>query len=181
VGSLGLGPYDRWPTHSGFDKFYGFIGGETNQWAPAIFDGTIRVEPPHDPNYHFTVDMTNQALAWMQAQHSLTPDKPFFVYFATGALHAPHHVSKEYIDRYKGKFDQGWDALRDETYAKQKQMGVIPANAELTKRPKEIPSGIRKRRIRKNSKRGKWKPSPVLPNTPTNKWDVWWMGCRRWV
>jgi arylsulfatase A-like enzyme len=134
------GPLDRWPTHSGFDKFYGFIGGETNQWAPAIFDGTIRVEPPHDPNYHFTVDMTNQALAWMQAQHSLTPDKPFFVYFATGALHAPHHVSKEYIDRYKGKFDQGWDALRDETYAKQKQMGVIPANAELTKRPKEIPS-----------------------------------------
>ena len=134
------GPLDRWPTHSGFDKFYGFIGGETNQWAPAIFDGTIRVEPPHEPGYHFTVDMTNQAIAWMQAQHALTPDKPFFVYFATGALHAPHHVPKEYIDRYKGKFDQGWDALRDETFAKQKQMGVIPANAELTKRPKEIPS-----------------------------------------
>jgi arylsulfatase A-like enzyme len=134
------GPLDRWPTHSGFDKFYGFIGGETNQWAPAIFDGTIRVEPPHDPNYHFTVDMTNQAIAWMQAQHALTPDKPFFVYFATGALHAPHHVPKEYIDRYKGKFDQGWDALRDQVFAKQKQMGVIPANAELTKRPKEIPS-----------------------------------------
>src|SRR3989440_4764336 len=134
------GPLDRWPTHSGFDKFYGFIGGETNQWAPAVFDGTIRVEPPHDPDYHFTVDMTNQAIGWMQAQHSLTPDKPFFVYFATGALHAPHHVPKEYIDRYKGKFDQGWDALRDQTFAKQKQMGVIPANAELTKRPKEIPS-----------------------------------------
>jgi arylsulfatase A-like enzyme len=134
------GPLDRWPTHSGFDKFYGFIGGETNQWAPAIFDGTIRVEPPHDPGYHFTVDMTNQAIAWMQAQHALTPDKPFFVYFATGALHAPHHVPKEYIDRYKGKFDQGWDVFRDETFARQKQMGVIPANAELTKRPKEIPS-----------------------------------------
>jgi len=134
------GPYDRWPTHSGFDKFYGFIGGETNQWSPAIFDGTIRVEPPHVPDYHFTVDMTNQAIAWMQAQHSLTPDKPFFVYFATGALHAPHHVPKEYIDRYKGKFDQGWDALREETFARQKQMGVIPQNAELTKRPKEIPS-----------------------------------------
>ncbi|PYK73560.1 MAG: arylsulfatase [Verrucomicrobia bacterium] len=134
------GPYDRWPTHSGFDKFYGFIGGETNQWAPALFDGTIRVEPPHDPNYHFTVDMTSQAIAWMQAQHSLTPDKPFLVYYATGALHAPHHVPKEYIDRYKGKFDQGWDALREETFARQKQMGVIPANAELTKRPKEIPS-----------------------------------------
>lgn len=134
------GPYDRWPTHSGFDKFYGFIGGETNQWAPAIFDGTTRVEPPHDPNYHFTVDMTNQAIAWMQAQHSLTPDKPFFIYFATGALHAPHHVPKEYIDRYKGKFDQGWDVLNQETFARQKQMGVIPAHAELTKRPKEIPS-----------------------------------------
>src|SRR6266581_4265499 len=119
------GPLDRWPTHSGFDKFYGFIGGETNQWAPAIFDGTIRVEPPHDPNYHFTVDMTNQAIAWMQAQHSLTPDKPFFVYFATGALHAPHHVPKEYIDRYRGKFDQGWDVLREETFARQKKMGVL--------------------------------------------------------
>ena len=134
------GPYDRWPTGSGFDKFYGFIGGETNQWAPAIFDGTIRVETPHDPNYHFTVDMTNQAIAWMQAQHSLTPDKPFYVYFATGALHAPHHAPKEYIKRYKGKFDEGWDKLREETFARQKQMGVIPPNAELTKRPKEIPS-----------------------------------------
>jgi arylsulfatase A-like enzyme len=134
------GPFDRWPTHSGFDKFYGFIGGETNQWAPAIFDGTIRVEPPHDPSYHFTVDMTNQAIAWMQAQHSLTPDKPFFVYFAPGAVHAPHHVPKEYIDRYNGKFAQGWDVLREEVFARQKQMGVIPANAQLTKRPNEIPS-----------------------------------------
>ena len=134
------GPYDRWPTHSGFDKFYGFIGGETNQWAPAIFDGTIRVEQPHSLDYHFTVDMTNQAIAWMQAQHSLTPDKPFFVYFATGALHAPHHVPKEYIDRYRGKFDQGWDVLREETFARQKKMGIVPQSADLTKRPKEIPS-----------------------------------------
>ncbi|HEY2797427.1 MAG TPA: arylsulfatase [Thermoanaerobaculia bacterium] len=134
------GPFDRWPTHSGFDKFYGFIGGETNQWAPAIFDGTVRVEHAQTPDYHFTVDMTNQALAWMQAQHSLTPDRPFFVYFATGALHAPHHVPKEYIDRYKGQFDRGWDALREETFARQKKAGVVPANAELTKRPKEIPS-----------------------------------------
>jgi arylsulfatase A-like enzyme len=134
------GPFDRWPTHSGFDKFYGFIGGETNQWAPAIFDGTIRVEQPHDIDYHFTVDMTNQAVAWMQAQHSLTPDKPFFVYFATGALHAPHHVPQKYVDRYKGKFDQGWDALREETFARQKKMGVIPRSADLTTRPKEIPS-----------------------------------------
>src|SRR5437773_10709531 len=84
--------------------------------------------------------MTNQAIGWMQAQHSLTPDKPFFVYFATGALHAPHHVPKEYIDRYKGKFNQGWDAVHEETFARQKQMGVIPENAELTSRPDEIPS-----------------------------------------
>jgi arylsulfatase A-like enzyme len=134
------GPFDRWPTHSGFDKFYGFIGGETNQWAPAIFDGTVRVEHEPSPDYHFTVDMTDKAIAWMQAQHTLTPDKPFFVYFATGALHAPHHAPKNYIDRYKGKFNRGWDALREETFARQKQMGIIPANAELTKRPKEIPS-----------------------------------------
>src|ERR1700675_3434322 len=96
------GPFDRWPTHSGFDKFYGFIGGETNQWAPLIIDGTVKVEPPHDPNYPFTTDMTNQAIAWMQAQHALHPDKPFFVYFAPGAVHGPHHVFKEYIERYKG-------------------------------------------------------------------------------
>src|SRR5262249_32550750 len=134
------GPYDRWPTHSGFDKFYGFIGGETNQWAPAIFDGTTRVEVPLTPAYHFTTDMTDKAIGWVQAQHWLTPDKPFFVYFAPGAVHAPHHAPKEYIDKYKGKFDQGWDKLREETYARQKQMGVIPQNALLTPRPKEIPS-----------------------------------------
>ncbi len=134
------GPYDRWPTHSGFDKFYGFIGGETNQWAPAIYDGTIRVEHPKDPNYHFTTDMTNQAINWMNAQKSLTPDKPFYVYFAPGATHAPHHVPQEWIDKYKGKFDQGWDKLREETFARQKELGVIPQNAQLTLRPKEMPA-----------------------------------------
>lgn len=134
------GPYDRWPTHSGFDKFYGFIGGETNQWAPAVYDGTIRVETPHDPNYHFTTDMTNQAINWVSAQQSLTPDKPFYMYFATGATHAPHHAPKDYIEKYKGKFDQGWDKLREETFARQKALGVIPQNAQLTPRPKEIPA-----------------------------------------
>ncbi len=134
------GPYDRWPTHSGFDKFYGFIGGETNQWAPAIFDGSIRVEHPHSPDYHFTTDMTNQAINWVQAQQSLTPDKPFFVYFATGATHAPHHVSREWADKYKGKFDQGWDKLREEIFARQRANGVIPEDAKLTARPKEIPA-----------------------------------------
>lgn len=134
------GPYDRWPTHSGFDKFYGFIGGETNQWAPAVYDGVTRVEVPHDPNYHFTTDMTNQAINWVKAQQSLTPDKPFYLYFATGATHAPHHAPKEFIDKYKGKFDQGWDKLREETFARQKALGVIPQDAKLTERPKEIPA-----------------------------------------
>ena len=133
------GPQDRWPTRSGFEKFYGFIGGETNQWAPAIFDGSVRVEPPRDPNYHFTTDMTNQAIAWMSAQQALTPDKPFFIYFAPGATHAPHHVPKDWIARQKGRFDQGWDKLREETFARQKRMGVIPASAKLTPRPAQIP------------------------------------------
>jgi arylsulfatase len=132
------GAYDRWPTHSGFDKFYGFIGGETNQWAPAIYDGVTRVEPPHTKDYHFTVDMTNQAIAWARFQQALTPDKPFFMYFATGATHAPHHCPKEYIEKYKGKFNGGWDALREQTLAKQMELGVVPKGTKLTPRPKEI-------------------------------------------
>ena len=115
------GPYDRWPTGSGFDKFYGFIGGETNQWHPMVYDGTTRVYPKvEDPNYHFTNDMADQALAWMNTQQSLTPEKPFYMYFATGATHAPHHAPQEFIDKYKGKFSQGWDKLREETLARQK-------------------------------------------------------------
>ncbi len=134
------GPHDRWPTGSGFDKFYGFIGGETNQWAPAIFDGVSRVEPKEMENYHFTTDMTDQAVNWVSAQQSLTPDKPFYMYFATGATHAPHHAPKEWIEKYKGKFSGGWDKLREETFDRQKKAGVIPANTKLTPRPKEIPA-----------------------------------------
>jgi arylsulfatase len=132
------GPFDRWPTHSGFDKFYGFIGGETNQWAPLVYNGTIKVEVPHDPNYHFTTDMTNQAIQWIRSQQSLTPDKPFFTYFATGATHAPHHVPKEWIAKFKGKFDGGWDKYREETFARQKQMGIIPQDAKLANKPADI-------------------------------------------
>jgi len=134
------GPYDRWPTKSGFDKFYGFIGGETNQWAPAIFDGVVRVEHEQSADYHFTTDMTDRAINWVSAQQSLTPDRPFFVYFAPGATHAPHHVPKEWIAKYKGQFNGGWDKLREETFERQKKLGVIPANARLTPRPKEIPA-----------------------------------------
>jgi arylsulfatase A-like enzyme len=134
------GSYDRWPTGSGFDKFYGFIGGETNQWAPAIYDGTVRIEHKQSPDYHFTTDMTDQAINWVSAQQTLTPGKPFYLYFATGATHAPHHVPKEWIAKYKGQFSGGWDKLREETFARQKKLGVIPANAQLTPRPKEIPA-----------------------------------------
>ncbi|MCD6597993.1 MAG: arylsulfatase [Bacteroidales bacterium] len=132
------GPFDRWPTHQGFDKFYGFIGGETDQWAPLIYDGTKKINPPKLENYHFTTDMTNQAINWVKAQQSMTPDKPFFIYFATGAVHAPHHVSKEWSDKYKGQFDKGWDAIREETVAKMKSMGIIPENTNLAPKPKDI-------------------------------------------
>jgi arylsulfatase A-like enzyme len=133
------GPYDRWPTGSGFDKFYGFIGGETNQWHPMVYDGTTRVYPNvEEPGYHFTTDMTDQALAWINTQQSLTPDKPFYVYFATGATHAPHHAPKEFVEKYKGKFSQGWDKLREETLERQKQLGVVPQNTTLAPKPADI-------------------------------------------
>jgi len=132
------GPFDRWPTHQGFDKFYGFIGGETDQWYPLIYDGVIKVNPPKMENYHFTVDMTNQAINWVKAQQSMTPDKPFFVYFATGAVHAPHHVPKQWADKYKGQFDKGWDQVRQETVERQKKTGIIPENTRLAPKPDDI-------------------------------------------
>jgi len=132
------GPFDRWPTSQGFDKFYGFIGGETDQWAPLIYDGLKKVNPPKMENYHFTTDMTNQAINWIKAQQSMTPDKPFFSYFATGAVHAPHHVSKEWSDKYKGEFDKGWDKVREESTANMIKMGVIPENTILADKPKDI-------------------------------------------
>ncbi len=137
-----LGPFDAWPSGGGgFEHFYGFIGGETNQYAPAIYDGTVPVEPDRSPEegYHFTEDITNRAIDWIRQQKALMPDKPFFAYFAPGATHAPHHVPIEWSDKYKGKFDQGWDALREESFARQKELGVIPPEAELTERPEEIP------------------------------------------
>ncbi|HWL48741.1 MAG TPA: arylsulfatase [Acidimicrobiia bacterium] len=138
-----MGPFDGWPARGGgFEHFYGFIGGETNQWAPAIYRDTVPVEPDRTPEegYHFTEDMTDRAIDWIRQQKALMPDKPFFTYFAPGATHAPHHVPKEWADKYKGKFDQGWDRLREETYARQKELGVIPADAELTERAAEIPA-----------------------------------------
>jgi arylsulfatase A-like enzyme len=138
-----LGPFDNWPSKGGgFEYFYGFIGGETNQYYPAIYDGTTPVEPEKTPEegYHFTEDMTDKAIAWVRQQKALMPDKPFFAYFAPGATHAPHHVPPEWSAKYKGRFDDGWDKLREETFARQKELGVIPEDAELTARHDEIPA-----------------------------------------
>jgi len=138
-----MGPFDRWPSPgNGFEHFYGFIGGETNQYAPAIYQDTVPVEQDRTPEegYHFTEDMTDRSIEWVRQQKALMPDKPFFIYYAPGATHAPHHVPIEWSDKYKGKFDDGWDAQRERTFAKQKELGVIPADAELTARPAEIPS-----------------------------------------
>jgi arylsulfatase len=132
------GPFDRWPTGEGFEKFYGFVGAETNQWAPTLVDGTTPIEPPDDPDYHFTEDLVDHTIAWVQSQHALTPDKPFFVYLSFGATHAPHHAPPEYIEKYKGQFDQGWDAVREETLARQKELGVVPPETELASRPAEV-------------------------------------------
>lgn len=132
------GPTDRWPTRSGFDKFYGFIGGEANQWSPALYEDMTKIEPPHDPKYHLMTDLANQAIKWTNSQKSLTPNKPFFTYFAPGATHAPHHVPKEWIAKYKGKFDQGWDKLREETLVRQKKIGVVPQDTKLATKPEAI-------------------------------------------
>jgi arylsulfatase A-like enzyme len=138
-----LGPFDSWPSGGGgFEYFYGFIGGETNQYYPAIYEGTTPIEPDRTPEegYHFTEDMTDKTIKWIRQQKALMGDKPFFVYFAPGATHAPHHVRPEWSAKYKGKFDQGWDKLREATFARQKELGVIPPEAELTARPAEIPA-----------------------------------------
>jgi len=137
-----VGPFDRWPTGSGFEYFYGFIGGETNQYYPALHQGTAPVLPPRLPDEGYTLneDLADQAIAWVRQHHAIAPDQPFFVYYATGGTHAPHHVPAQWREKYAGKFDQGWDDLRKQIFARQKELGVIPENAELTERHAEIPA-----------------------------------------
>lgn len=136
-----VGPFHQWPTGSGFEYFYGFVGGEANQYYPGIFEGTTAVEPPATPEegYHFTADMTDRAVTWVKQRQALAADKPFFMYYAPGATHAPHHVPAEWSDKYRGRFSGGWNALREETLARQKQLGVVPEDAILTPTPEEIP------------------------------------------
>ncbi len=132
------GPFARWPNYQGFDEFYGFLGGETNQWAPAVYHNLNRIETPNDPDYHFMNDMATRAIEWVRFQQALTPDKPFFVYFAPGAVHAPHHVPKSYIEKQKGRFDEGWDVIRERIFARQKELGVIPPDTSLAAKPDDI-------------------------------------------
>jgi arylsulfatase len=132
------GPFDRWPTGVGFETFYGFLGGETHQFEPTLYEGTRPVQRPDGPDYHVTEDLANRAIDWMRLQRSLRPEQPFLLYFAPGATHAPLHAPKEWIDRFEGRFDQGWDRMREEVFARQKGLGVIPSDAELTPRPPEL-------------------------------------------
>ncbi len=133
------GTFDRWPTRQGFDKFYGFLGGETDHWAPSIYDGVAPVTIPEDPGYHFLTDMTDQTVSWLRHQKALTPDKPFFIYYAPGAVHAPHHVPADWVTKWKGQFDGGWDAMREQTLARQIQLGIVPAGTRLAPKPDAIP------------------------------------------
>ena len=128
-----------WPTGLGFEYFYGFIGGDTSQWAPALFENIKPIEPPHEqPDYFFEKDMADHAIARIQMLHAVAPDKPWVTYYAPGTAHAPHHAPKEWIAKYKGKFDMGWDKMREETLARQKALGIVPQDTQLTPRPKEI-------------------------------------------
>lgn len=136
------GPYDRWPTSLGFEYFFGFFGGADNQWEPRAYRNTTPVEPTRTPQqgYHLIAEMADDATRWLRTHDAVYPDKPFFIWFAPGGTHWPHHVPADWIARYRGKFDQGWDKIREETFARQKALGVIPADTVLTPRPPELPA-----------------------------------------
>jgi arylsulfatase len=133
-----MGPFDRWPTGHGFDYFYGFMAGETSQWEPRLYENQNPVEPPHSETYHLSEDLADKAITWIKRHQAFSPDKPFLLYWAPGAGHGPHHIGKEWADKYKGKFDDGWDAMRERVFAREKQLGSIPANAELTPRAESM-------------------------------------------
>ena len=135
-----VGPFNRWPTGQlvGFDYFYGFLGGESSQYEPAMVENFNRLPPIHREGYHMTEDLADKAIKWMRQQHALAPNKPFLMYWALGAVHGPHHVAKQWADKYKGKFDDGWDAMRERIFARQKQIGYIPVDTKLTPRPESM-------------------------------------------
>jgi len=135
------GPFDLWPSGLGFEYFYGFLGGDSDQWHPALYENTRPIEPYlGNPLYILDRDLADKAISWLRMQHALAPNKPWLLYYATGTAHAPHHAPKEWIAKYRGQFDQGWDKVREETLARQIKLGVVPANTQLTKRPDGIPA-----------------------------------------
>ena len=171
-----VGPFHQWPTGSGFEYFYGFVGGEANQYYPGLYEGTTAVEPPKTPEegYTLTEDLADRAITWVRQQKALMPDKPFFMYFAPGATHAPHHVPKEWSDKYKGKFDEGWDELREETLARQKKLGVIPKDAELTAAPRRDPGlGRHAGRAASRCWPARWRSTPASSSRPTTRSAGW--------
>ncbi len=135
-----MGPFTRWPTGEGvgFDYFYGFLAGETSQWEPRLYENFNPIEPPHDPKYHLSEDLAGKAITWMKRHRAFSPDKPFFMYWAPGAAHGPHHIFKEWADKYKGRFDDGWDELRERVFKRQKELGWIPSDAKLTPRAESM-------------------------------------------
>ncbi len=135
-----MGPFDRWPTGHGFDYFYGFMAGETSQYEPRLYENQTPVEPPHDERYHLSEDMATKAVDWMKRHRAYSPDKPFLMYWAPGAGHGPHHVFKEWADKYKGQFDGGWDVMRERILKRQKELGWVPANTQLTPRADSMPA-----------------------------------------
>ncbi len=146
------GPFDLWPSGLGFEYFYGFIGGDTSQWSPAIVENTRPVEPPHDdPTYNFDRDMADRAINWIRMQKAVAPGKPFFAYYATGTAHAPHHAPKDWIAKFKGQFDHGWDRQRELTFARQKELGIIPANTSSRSARRGSTPGTRSPRTRRRS------------------------------
>jgi arylsulfatase len=128
---------DRWPLGRGFERYYGFMGGDTNQWEPELWQDNHQTHPPRRPEdgYHLTEDLTDKAIEFLTDLRNAAPDKPFFIYFCTGAGHAPHHAPKEWIDKYRGKFDMGWERARDEIFKRQKEQGIVPPDTQLTPRP----------------------------------------------
>ena len=134
------GPFDRWANGLGFDYFYGFNAGDMNHWNPILYENRNLVPASTDPNYHLTTDIADKAIAWVRQAKAIAPEKPYFLYVATGATHAPHHTPREWIDKFKGKFDAGWDKYREEAFTRQKKLGVIPQETELTVRSRGLPA-----------------------------------------
>ena len=162
------GPFDRWPNAWGFDYFWGFLGGESGQYDPVLIENNTIIGVPEKKDFYLPDAMADKAIEWLHGVRAQDPDKPFFIYFSTGASHAPHHVPTEWSDKYKGKFDAGWDKYREETFERQKRLGVIPPEAKLTPRPDALPAWDSLTPTSSSSStRDRWRSTPATRRTPT--------------